>query len=142
VGTIVVGVDGSESSKAALRFALEEACLRGASVLAVHASTFAHLAAGFAMPLEPGLRRRFRQEAEDLLDSVLSEVAADAADVKIERAVVEEPAAKALVEAAEGADLLVLGSRGLGGFRSLLLGSVGLQCAHHAPCPVVIVRGR
>ena len=54
--------------------------------------------------------------------------------------IVEGQAARVLVEAARGAELLVVGSRGLGGFRSLLLGSVGQQCAHHALCPVVIVR--
>jgi nucleotide-binding universal stress UspA family protein len=57
----------------------------------------------------------------------------------VERVVREGQPAEVLVEAAEDADLLVVGSRGLGGFRGLLLGSVGQQCAHHARCPVVIV---
>ena len=57
------------------------------------------------------------------------------------RSTVEEDPAPALLAAARGADLLVLGSRGHGGFADLLLGSVSLQCAHHASCPVVIVRG-
>ena len=68
---------------------------------------------------------------------------ADVADagVELESSVVQGPASQALVEAADGADLLVVGSRGHGGFAGLLLGSVGQQVAHHAPCPVVIVRG-
>jgi len=60
--------------------------------------------------------------------------------VPVERSVVEGPAAQVLLRAAAGADLLVLGSRGRGGFAGLLLGSVSQQCAHHAPCPLVIVR--
>ena len=64
----------------------------------------------------------------------------EAAGVEIDRAVVEGAAAPTLIEAAAGSDLLVLGSRGHGGFAGLLLGSVTQQCAHHAPCPLVIVR--
>jgi nucleotide-binding universal stress UspA family protein len=64
----------------------------------------------------------------------------DADDVKIERRVVEGPAASVLVDESRAADLLVVGSRGHGGFTGLLLGSVSQQCAQHAECPVVIVR--
>ncbi|HUP33419.1 MAG TPA: universal stress protein, partial [Gaiellaceae bacterium] len=60
--------------------------------------------------------------------------------IEVERRVVPEPPVEALLDAAAGADLLVVGSRGRGGFTGLLLGSVGQQVAHHAPCPVVIVR--
>ena len=78
--------------------------------------------------------------AEDLVRGELDEVAAETAGLDIERTVVEGSAATALLEAAQGADLLVVGSRGRGGFAGLLLGSVSQQCAHHASCPVVIVR--
>jgi len=91
----------------------------------------------------PSRRRAEREDASELLERVIAEVATEGdRDVEISRSVVEGSAASALVAAAESADLLVIGSRGLGGFRGLLLGSVSQQCAHHASCPVVIVRGR
>jgi nucleotide-binding universal stress UspA family protein len=107
-GTIVVGVDGSEKSKEALRFALEEARLRGARVEAVY----------------------------------VADVAGDAAAVRVDQIAVDDRPARALIAAAADADLLVVGSRGHGGFAGLLLGSVSQQCAQHAPCPVVIVPKR
>jgi len=82
----------------------------------------------------------FAQLGEEMLDRVLAAVAADAKEIAVERAVVEGAAAEALLGEAADAALLVVGSRGVGGFESLLLGSVSQQCAHHAPCPVVIVR--
>jgi len=135
---IVVGVDGSEPSKAALRWAIEEARLRGAPVLAVHAWLMQFGAGpGFVVPaVEPNDVQR---EAESMLDAAIAEVGTEGLDV--DRVAVEGVAARVLIEAAEGADLLVVGSRGHGGFAGLLLGSVSQQCAHHAPCPVVVVRG-
>jgi nucleotide-binding universal stress UspA family protein len=135
---IVVGVDGSEPSKAALRWAVEEGRLRGATVVAVHAWLMQFGAGpGFVVPaLDPNDVRR---EAESMLDAAIAEAGDEGVDV--ERVAVEGVAARVLVEAAEGADLLVVGSRGHGGFAELLLGSVSHQCAQHAPCPVVIVRG-
>jgi nucleotide-binding universal stress UspA family protein len=67
-------------------------------------------------------------------------VRAEAPDAEVQTKVVEGPAARVLLGEAADADLLVVGSRGLGGFRELVLGSVSQQCAHHARCPVVIVR--
>jgi nucleotide-binding universal stress UspA family protein len=75
--------------------------------------------------------------AGQALDEALGGV--DAADVPLERHVLEGHSASVLLEAGTGADLLVVGSRGLGGFSRLLLGSVGVEVAHHAPCPTVIV---
>ena len=138
---IVVGVDGSGQSREALRWALEEARLRGTGVHVVHAWSLPiggvspGLGASFDAELLDGLRR----DAEQLVERVLADVAD--AGVELESSVAEGPAAPALVEAADGADLLVVGSRGHGGFAGLLLGSVSQQAAHHAPCPVVIVRG-
>ena len=80
------------------------------------------------------------QMAESALDATLQEVAPDTDGVLVERRVVEGPAATVLVDESRQADLLVVGSRGYGGFAGLLLGSVSQQCAHHAACPVVIVR--
>jgi nucleotide-binding universal stress UspA family protein len=139
---IVVGVDHSAGAKAALRFALQEARLRRATLRVVHAWQFGYIGA-------PGIEagstmvgaelEELRHGAEAALEATLREAIPDTDGVKLDRRVVEGPAAPVLVEESHGADLLVVGSRGLGGFRGLLLGSVGQQCAHHAGCPVVIV---
>jgi nucleotide-binding universal stress UspA family protein len=137
VGKIVVGVDGSAGSRAALRFALEEARLRRASVTAVFAWSIPFVA-DVPTGLLPELLADFRTDADQLLDEAVAAVG-DTGGIEVERVVVDAPAGRALTEAARGADLLVVGSRGRGGFKGLLLGSVSAQCAHHAPCPVVIV---
>ena len=139
---IVAGVDGSPGSREALRWALAEARLRQTPLQVVYAWEFPHLPVGpgIAPPITADTVSRLREAAEDVLDTALAETGDELEGVEIRRAVVEGPAASVLVEAAEGADLLVVGSRGLGGFRGLLLGSVSQQCAHHASCPVVIVR--
>lgn len=142
---IVAGVDGSEESKAALRWALDEAHLRRAELLCVHAWLYPSVVdpTGLTSPLEVSMLDTLRDDASELLEHVLAEVATEAdKDVEISRSVVEGPAASALLAAAKDADLLVVGSRGRGGFTGLLLGSVSQQCAHHASCPVAIVRGR
>jgi nucleotide-binding universal stress UspA family protein len=144
MNVIVVGVDHSDGAKAALRFAVEEAKLRQAKVRAVHAWQFSgHLGA-------PGLEGSFpgfggeldvmRGAAEAELDAALRDVSAGTDGLEIERRLVDGSPAGVLVEESRGADLLVVGSRGRGGFAGLLLGSVSQQCAQHAACPVVIVR--
>jgi nucleotide-binding universal stress UspA family protein len=120
---IVVGVDGSEESKAALRWAHAEATLRHASLRAIHAE--AHDAGG--------------PERVAWLDGVVCEVLGESPGVEVVQSIVEGDAAHVLVEAVGQADLLVVGSRGHGGFAGLLLGSVSQACAQHASCPVVIV---
>jgi len=134
---IVVGVDGSESAQAALRFAIEEARLRGASVRAVAVWHLA--AAAYGGGFDPGLVADLGPRTEQVLENALERAADHAAGVDVEPVVREGPPARVLLDEAGEAAMLVLGSRGLGGFRGLLLGSVGQQCAHHAPCPVVIV---
>jgi nucleotide-binding universal stress UspA family protein len=136
--TIVVGVDGSECSVSALRWALAEARLRNARVRVVHAWSYPHVSTYHEA--EHALKIPLAQLGDEMLDRVLADVAADAKEIAVERAVVEGAAAEALLGEAADAALLVVGSRGVGGFASLLLGSVSQQCAHHAPCPVVIVR--
>ncbi len=140
MGTIVVGVDGSESSQQALRFAIAEARLRQASVKTVLAWALP-FSGGATTGMLPAQLADFQAEAEHSLDAAVVE-AGGAEDVALEQVVVEGSAGRALIEAAEGAELLVVGSRGRGGFKGLLLGSVSQQCAHHAPCPVVIVPHR
>jgi nucleotide-binding universal stress UspA family protein len=142
-GRIVVGVDGSRASKEALSWAVGEARLREDTVVALHASmppytAPAALPGALIVPVEDGTAEAIRKAAEELLAEAVSEAAAG--DVTIEQRLVEGPAAGALIEEAKGAQLLVVGSRGHGGFTGLLLGSVSQQCAQHAPCPVVIVR--
>ncbi|WP_192827612.1 universal stress protein [Mycolicibacterium aromaticivorans] len=139
MATIVVGIDGSPASVKALRWAVEEARLRGATVRAVYAWSFpfrdgeiAHLAAEAA-------HDALQQEAEQSAQNAVRQALGADADA-IECVVTEDSPAQALTQAARDADLLVVGSRGRGGFAGLLLGSVSSQCAQHAPCPVVIVR--
>jgi nucleotide-binding universal stress UspA family protein len=145
MGVIVVGVDHSAGAKAALRFALEEARLRQATLRVVHAWQFGYIGATTglegALPAVGGELEDFRRGAEAALEETLKDVGADNDGVAIERRVDQGTAAAVLVEESRGADLLVVGSRGHGGFAQLLLGSVSQQCAQHAFCPVVIVRG-
>lgn len=132
-GRIVVGIDGSSGSAAALQFALEEAAMRGARVEAILAWHWPVMAA------EGGLPADFDPAgwAQSALDETLSGVATG--DTSVEGRIVEGHAAAVLVDAAADADLLVVGTRGHGGFTGLLLGSVSQHCVSHAPCPVVVV---
>jgi nucleotide-binding universal stress UspA family protein len=143
MGLIVVGVDQSAGAQAALRFALEEARLRQATLRVVHAWQFGYIGAtgleGW-LPAAGGSLEDFRRGAEAALDETLREAIADTNGMTIERRVEQGTAAEVLVEESQSADLLVVGSRGHGGFAQLLLGSVSQQCAQHAFCPVVIVR--
>jgi nucleotide-binding universal stress UspA family protein len=142
-GLIVVGVDNSEGAKAALRFAIAEARFRQARLRVIHAWQFDYSIglSGMQGFLPPGADLgELRQAAESALGAVLDEVMPDPDALVVERRVVEGAAAQVLVEESRAADLLVVGSRGLGGFTGLLLGSVSQQCSHHAACPVVIVR--
>jgi nucleotide-binding universal stress UspA family protein len=154
MGTIVVGVDGSPGSESALRWALAEARLRTSSLRVVHAYHPPHvplaeagmgLAGGMAVPTVftenvEQLRRAVEGEARNLIDDMLRRAGDESLDgLEIERVAAEGPPVQALIESARGAELLVLGSRGRGGFLGLLLGSVSQQCAQHPPCPVVIL---
>jgi nucleotide-binding universal stress UspA family protein len=141
MSTIVVGVDGSDSARAALDFALQEARLRNASVRVVSAWQLPAVAyAGGYGPGDSELYSELEQEARIHATRAIDHADAEGIDVT---AVVRggNPSHVLLAEAGD-ADLLVVGSRGLGGFRGLLLGSVGQQCAHHAVCPLVIVPHR
>jgi nucleotide-binding universal stress UspA family protein len=144
MGVIVVGVDNSAGAKAALRFALDEARLRQAGLRVVHAWHFGYLGApGYegSLPAVGGNLEDLRHAAAAALDEMLKEVVADEDSVSIERRVDQGVPAAVLVDESRSADLLVVGSRGHGGFAQLLLGSVSRQCAQHASCPVVVVRG-
>jgi nucleotide-binding universal stress UspA family protein len=143
MNVIAVGVDHSAGAKAALAFAHEEARLRHATLRAVHVWQFGYVGyTGFegVMPAFGGDIHELRAAAAAALDATLREALPDAGDVKIEQRLVEGTPGAVLVDESRDADLLVVGSRGHGGFAQLLLGSVSQQCAHHAACPVVIVR--
>jgi nucleotide-binding universal stress UspA family protein len=141
MGRIVVGIDGSDHSKQALRWALDEARLRDASLEVVSAWMLPVYATGYGFApgdlVDPKL---IGDGAAAQLEETVAEVAGDATGLTLTRKSVEGMAAQVLVEEARGADLLVVGSRGHGGFAGLLLGSVSQQCAQHASCPVVIIR--
>ena len=135
---IVVGVDGFESSKAALRWAIHQAKLTGAVVEAV---TAWHVPAGTSwVPATD--TPDYQDDARIVLCEAIAEMCTVDPDVQVCPRVVEGRAGLVLVDAAEGADLLVLGSRGHGGLAETLLGSVGQYCATKASCPVVIMRGK
>jgi len=142
-GLIVVGVDGSAASGAALRWAAAEARLRDAAILAVHAWWAIPQLASGAGDLPPADWQTLRDtEAKRFVEEFVEQtLGSDRAGLRISTAAVQGvTAAGALIEASKEADLLVVGSHGLGGFEGLLLGSVSQQCAHHAVCPVVVVR--
>lgn len=137
---IVVGVDGSEAAQAALAWAVAEGRLRGARVEAVTSWHEPYVAPTLAtIGADPSA---FAESAQATLTRAIDGLG-DAADgVEVEPVVVHGNPAGALLEAAEGASLLVVGSRGRGGFTGLLLGSVSQQVVHHATCPVVVVPQR
>jgi nucleotide-binding universal stress UspA family protein len=130
MGRIVVGVDGSATATAALRWAVHEARLRDATVEAWHA-WHVPFAPGSGMPPD---EHAVEQAARRTLDDAVA-----AAGGEIERFVVRGVAASALLDAARDADLLVVGAHGAEGHEGVLLGSVSQQVVAHAPCPVVVV---
>jgi nucleotide-binding universal stress UspA family protein len=140
MSTIVVGVDGSAGARAALRWACDEAQLRHAQLRVVHAWGMPYMPAGVGyVPLpEPTLRDAAKAGARHVLDEELGAI--EPGSVTVEAVLAEGSPVAVLLEAGKNADLLVVGSRGHGGFVELLLGSVGQQLTQHAPCPVVVVR--
>jgi nucleotide-binding universal stress UspA family protein len=136
---VVVGIDGSPGSEAALHFALEEARLRGLPLRLVCAwepPTARYVGEAFAPTADAFVEAE--RHAEDVLRAALEEIPSDSG-VAIEAVSVEGHPPTVLVEQAGEAALLVLGSRGRGAAKSLLLGSVSQAVAHHAHCPVAIV---
>ena len=133
---IVVGVDGSVPSKVALAWAVRQARLTGAAVEAVVAWEYP---VTFGYPLPKSGVDHQAVAARAVADAIV-EVSGPGEPVKISSKVAEGNAARVLVDASAGAELLVVGSRGYGGFVEALLGSVGQHCVHHASCPVVVIR--
>ncbi len=150
---IVVGVDGSPPSRVALRWSVAEARFRGVTLDVVHtwspdftpwtSSMYAGPAGALwvedvELPPIDNVRHGLLATLEKLLaDEGLTE----SGDPPTTRRIVEGPSGPSLVEAAHGADLLVVGARGFGEIRGLFVGSVSLYCVAHASVPVVVVRG-
>jgi nucleotide-binding universal stress UspA family protein len=128
---IVVGVDGSPGAVRALAWAGAEADRSGAELTIVGAWVYG----GFGDDVLT------QEDAELVVEQAAASVADQYPAVSVKHLLCKESAAHSLIEASRGADLLVVGSRGFGGFRSLLLGSVGQHCLTHSPCSVAIIRG-
>jgi nucleotide-binding universal stress UspA family protein len=134
---IVVGIDGSAAAANALEYAIEEAQLRKAALKV----TYAYAVIGNPITGSTGKDYYAQVEAhakEFLQGLVASAPPSDGVDV--EWLAVPGNPSEVLIDASEGATLLVVGSRGVGGFRGLLMGSVSTQCVHHSHCPVLVVR--
>jgi nucleotide-binding universal stress UspA family protein len=135
---IIVGTDGSENSLSALRWALREGDLRKATVDVVHVWDYPPLLDPMALGTMP-TNAELEASAERVLREVMRRVDADRGAAVVNQIVTRGPAAQSLLSAARGADLLVVGRRGRGGFLGVLLGSVATQVVNHAQCPVVVV---
>jgi nucleotide-binding universal stress UspA family protein len=144
MGRIVVGIDGSEGSVVALHWAIAEAKVRGALLEIVYAwepmsPAWTGLEAMGTAVVAPVTVEELRGYAQAVLDATLTATKAELDGVEVEAHLSEGHAAVVLVETSEGADLLVVGSRGLGGFRGALMGSVSQHAVHASRIPVVVV---
>jgi nucleotide-binding universal stress UspA family protein len=135
---VIVGVDGSPPSAHALNWACRLGDTCGYTVRAVCAWSLG--VSGEDWMPQPGVSAEGQRRAEQMLLEAVGRARSDHPAVTVETAVIEGPPARVLVDLSADADLLVVGSRGRGGFSGLLLGSVSQQCVHHAHCPVTVVR--
>lgn len=131
---LVVGVDGSEHGNAALRWAVEEAKVHEGEIVAVFAWQLPFVGVPGAFD-----RDEMEKVCKAFVEKAVSAVVSDAR-VPITKLVAEGDVSASLIEAAKDADMLVLGSRGRGGFAGLKLGSVSQECVQHAACPVVVIK--
>jgi nucleotide-binding universal stress UspA family protein len=138
---IVVGVDGSSGSDRAVDWALTEARVHGDRVMLVHSWEFPSFGVtNFAGdPLPVFGHDDIERLASEVLDAAVSGAKAKAPEVEVSGHLVEGHPGSALIDASAGARLLVVGSRGLGGFKGMVMGSVSSSCVHHARCPVVVI---
>jgi nucleotide-binding universal stress UspA family protein len=137
---VLVGVDGSAQSGTALKYAVTEANRRGARLRVVSTYFPEYAVHGRTQPLsvsEPAIEVDVEAQIRRMVEEAL---AGDAVAPSVEIVVAAGPAAGVLVDMSGEVDVLVVGHRGRGGFASMLLGSVGIQCVLHARCPVIVVR--
>jgi nucleotide-binding universal stress UspA family protein len=136
---IVVGIDGSPPSEEALRWAYDEARRAGADVVVVHAWSYPY--GGHTLRNGADPREQMKLDALRQLEASIDSLAGSRDDgPSVHARLVEDSAAKALIDEAADADLVVVGSRGRGGFTSLMLGSVSRAVVQHAPCPIAVIR--
>ena len=135
---IVVGVDGSASSDAALAYAADEAAAHGWRLVAVHTWSLPVVAPAPYAPYPMVDFGELEVVAKEILTRALARVIGDR-DIAVEELVVRGNASDVLLARAAHARALVVGSRGHGGLTGALLGSVSQRCAHHASCPVIIL---
>lgn len=136
MGRIIVGIDTSEDSKRALALAIDEAVLRGSELVLVHAYPTPEIVALPAVVTLPS-DEELKTAAAQIIADMMAEVALPDG-MHVTTHIAPGGAARVLCEASKNADMLVVGARGLGGFRGLLLGSVTHQVVAHAHCPVLI----
>lgn len=137
---VIVGIDGSSHSQPVLEWAMREAAIRRAPLTVITVEQVAGSGWGGVLvyPADTELRQQAQKAAQQLVDEAREHLGGAVPSSVTVRAVTGLPAV-ALIEASEDADLLVVGSRGGGGFARLRMGSVSSQVAHHAHCPIVIV---
>lgn len=139
-GRVVVGIDGSELSVDATRIAFAEASMRHAGLTLLHVwNAPEYDTAGIVMPDTLLLEEAHTDELRAMAETVAG-LGEKYPDVQVEQRLRQGRPAKVLAEASQGAALVVVGSRGHGGFKSMLLGSTSRSLLHHAECPVLIVR--
>jgi nucleotide-binding universal stress UspA family protein len=137
---VLVGVDGSPESAAALEYAVAEADRRGARLRVVSTYFPEYSVHGHSRPVtaaEPAIEVDVEAQVRRMVEEAL---AGDAVAPPVEIVVAAGPAAGVLIDMSGEVDVLIVGHRGRGGFASMLLGSVGLHCVLHARCPVIVVR--
>lgn len=140
-GPVVVGVDGSEVSRRATEVAFQEAQARGAELIAVHTWIDSQVQApGAGFVITEDRWEEVRTEKSELLDNYLRELGEAYPGVQMGKIITRDRPVRALTEAAEGAQLLVTGSHGRGGFKGMLLGSTSRALLQSAPCPMMVVR--
>ncbi|MGD0700701.1 MAG: universal stress protein [Trebonia sp.] len=144
---IIVGVDGSDHSRRALNWAIGEAAVRHAplTVLIVQPAIAGYSGSAVAYPGDAARAEEARKAAQEETDLALAQLGGPGPESVTVQAAIGIPAA-VLIDVSRDADLVVVGSRGSGGFSQLILGSVSSQVTHHAHCPVVVIpdkdRGR
>ena len=138
---IYVGIDGSSHSQLALEWAMREAVIRREplTVIAVHEVPTSGWGGMIVYPQDTELREESRKAAQEAVDKAAAQLGGAAPSSVTVQASIGLPAAE-LIELSKDADLLVIGSRGAGGFTRLIVGSTSAQVSQHARCPVVVVR--
>jgi nucleotide-binding universal stress UspA family protein len=137
---IIVGIDGSDHSRRALEWAVKEAAVRRAplTVLVVQPAIAGYAGSAVAYPGDAERADQARKTAQEETDQIVAQLDGSGPEAVTVQAAIGVPAA-VLIEASRDADLIVVGSRGSGGFSQLVLGSVSTQVTHHAHCPVVVI---